>query len=131
MTRFAVAITFALMGATAPVSAQVLVAVNTDKGQVLGAPKTNRTLYTNTQDGQNHSTCYDDCADAWPPYLADADAAPPVASNLEIIERRDGGRQWAKDGKPLYFSGRDTAPGQATGHGANGVWFAAQRDGRG
>ena len=83
------------------------------------------TLYTFAPDepGTGVSTCVDTCIENWPPLLADADSvdAPP----LTVVEREDGNRQWALRDKPLYFFVNDSGPGDDTGHGVGGVWFAA------
>jgi len=45
---------------------------------------------------------------------------------LDAIERKDGSKQWAKDGKPLYFWVGDTEPGETNGDGVGGVWHVAR-----
>ena len=74
------------------------------------------------QDTAGTSVCYGDCAVKWPPYIADNGAAMP---GLTTIERKDGAKQWAKDGKPLYFWMGDTQPGETNGDGVGGVWHVA------
>lgn len=81
------------------------------------------TLYTFDKDPAGASVCYDDCAVNWPPYIADNGADMP---GLTAIERKDGTKQWAKDGKPLYFWVGDSAPGETTGDGVGGVWHIAR-----
>lgn len=83
------------------------------------------TLYTFDNDSAGTSNCYDSCAVNWPPYVAAAGAQSP-GNGLSIIDRRDGTRQWAKDGAPLYFWVGDTAPGETTGDGVGGVWHIAR-----
>jgi len=78
------------------------------------------TLYTFRNDAANTSNCYDSCAEAWPPFAASA--SDSASGALGIIERRDGTRQWALNGKPLYFWVGDSARGDATGDGVGGVW---------
>lgn len=80
------------------------------------------TLYTFDKDTAGMSVCYDECAVKWPPYIADNGAAMP---GLTTIERKDGAKQWAKDGKPLYFWVGDTEPGETNGDGVGGVWHVA------
>ncbi len=57
-----------------------------------------------------------------------AEAAPGAVGNgrLTIIERRDGKRQYAYDGKALYGWVKDKAPGDATGHKLGEVWYVAR-----
>ncbi|MEM8822583.1 MAG: hypothetical protein AAGF30_03140 [Pseudomonadota bacterium] len=120
MIRTFVAAITACSIAASPAVAQSLVAMPTPLGQVLAAATNNMTLYTFDNDAQNLSNCYESCADAWPPFLASETAQPEGA--LGIIERRDGTRQWAIKGQPLYFWQGDTAPGDTTGDGVGGVW---------
>lgn len=53
------------------------------------------------------------CTDLWPPVFADDDAEP--VGKWTIVERRDGGKQWAFDEQPLYTSIRDSRPGDVLG----------------
>ena len=103
-----------------PLAAQTVVAVSTSAGQVIAAGSNNMTLYTFDQDAPNQSNCYDSCASAWPPYLASGNAS--AGGGLSLISRRDGSRQWAMNGQPLYFWQGDRNPGDATGDGVGGVW---------
>ncbi|MEL6645660.1 MAG: hypothetical protein AAFQ79_17140 [Pseudomonadota bacterium] len=101
-------------------AAGALTAVNTDIGQVIASSKNGMTLYTFRNDSANTSNCYNDCAQAWPPFTAGASAKADGA--LGIIDRRDGTRQWALNGQPLYFWAGDSERGDATGDGVGGVW---------
>lgn len=101
-------------------AAQTIGTVNTDIGKVVVAAKSGMTLYTFRNDAKNTSNCYNDCAVAWPPFTAAASAKAKGA--LSIIKRKDGSRQWALQGKPLYFWQGDTERGDATGDGVGGVW---------
>ena len=105
-------------------SAQKLIAVNSDIGPVVASAKTGLTLYTFRKDAKNKSNCYGDCASAWPPFTAGASAKPEGA--LGIIDRKDGSRQWALNGQPLYFWAGDSQKGDATGDGVGGVWDAVR-----
>jgi predicted lipoprotein with Yx(FWY)xxD motif len=84
------------------------------------------TLYTFDKDEPNKSNCYDDCAQNWPPLMAEANAQPE--GEWTIVERTDGTRMWAYDGKPLYLWAKDTKPGDVTGDGVGGVWHVAKPD---
>jgi predicted lipoprotein with Yx(FWY)xxD motif len=53
------------------------------------------------------------CIDLWPPLLAEEGAEP--IGKWTIIERTDGGRQWAYDGFPIYTSVLDERPGDVYG----------------
>ncbi|MDA8746950.1 hypothetical protein N9M66_01930 [Litoreibacter sp.] len=113
---------FTLLGTVA--SAQTIGAVNSDIGKVIVSTKTGMTLYTFRKDAKNKSNCYNDCAVAWPPFAASASAKAEGA--LSVIKRKDGSRQWALQGKPLYFWQGDTARGDVTGDGVGGVWDAVR-----
>lgn len=112
----------ALTGSAA--SAATLVSVKSDIGKVVAAGKNGLTLYTFRKDAKNKSNCYGDCAVAWPPYMASASDKGKGA--LGIIKRKDGARQWALNGKPLYFWAGDSAKGDVTGDGVGGVWDAVR-----
>jgi predicted lipoprotein with Yx(FWY)xxD motif len=58
------------------------------------------------------------CVDKSPPYMADAQAK--ADGDWSTIERRDGGRQWAYQGHPLYTSIKDHKPGDRNGTFAGG-----------
>ena len=45
---------------------------------------------------------------------------------LYCIDRKDGKKQWAVSGKPLYFWVKDKQKGDTTGDGVNNVWEAAR-----
>lgn len=89
---------------------------------------TGMALYTFTQDTNGTSSCYNGCAEAWPPYLAETLPAAPtgIAQSLTLTERTDGTRQVAYDGMPLYFFASDTQPGDITGHEMGDVWYLAE-----
>lgn len=103
--------------------AQPTTTVKTDKGEVL-AGENGMTLYTFKNDKKGVSNCYEACAQNWPPYMAAASAKAEGA--YSIVDRKDGGKQWAKDGMPLYFWVKDTKKGDTTGDGVKGVWDVAK-----
>ena len=82
------------------------------------------TLYTFKNDKEGMSNCYDACADNWPPYIAEAGAKP--MDGYSLVERKDGSKQWAKGGMPLYFWVKDMNKGDTTGDGVKGVWDVAK-----
>jgi predicted lipoprotein with Yx(FWY)xxD motif len=82
------------------------------------------TLYTFDKDSAGKSNCDGDCAAKWPPFMAVADAAPE--GDWTIVERTDGSKMWAYDGKPLYTWVNDKAAGDTTGDGVGGVWHVAR-----
>jgi predicted lipoprotein with Yx(FWY)xxD motif len=83
------------------------------------------TLYTFTRDMTGYSNCNGDCAVAWPPLLAPADAK--ANGDWSIVVRDDGKRQWAYKGSALYAWSKDAAPGDVIGDGiGNGKWHVAK-----
>ena len=94
-----------------------------DKGEVLTDAK-GMSLYTFDKDSAGATVCYDQCAINWPPLFAeDGDMAEGAYS---IVERKDGTKQWAKDGMPLYFWVKDEKMGDITGDGVGGNWDLAR-----
>lgn len=80
------------------------------------------------------STCYDECAEAWPPLITQEPRAGTElnADLLGTIERRDGQVQVTYGGWPLYGFVRDESPGDTTGHkveGFGGAWSLVTPDG--
>ncbi len=53
------------------------------------------------------------CQDLWPAVLAGADAKS--VGKWSIIARKDGAKQWAYDGYPVYTSNLDKQPGDVLG----------------
>jgi predicted lipoprotein with Yx(FWY)xxD motif len=92
-------------------------------GDIFTTPS-GRTVYTYDSDSAGVSNCYDACAEEWPPVTAPRDAQP--VGNMTIIERRDGTRQWAYNGKPLYLYHDDKAAGDVTGDNEGGVWHVVR-----
>jgi predicted lipoprotein with Yx(FWY)xxD motif len=95
---------------------------DTSKGEVLTDAK-GMSLYTFDKDKTGISTCYNQCATKWPPLTASAGAQPE--GKFTLIERRDGSKQWAHDGRPLYRWQNDKKPGDLSGDGVGGVWHLA------
>jgi len=83
------------------------------------------TLYTYLQDSDGVSSCYGQCAADWPPAtMADS---MTLEEGMSAIERRDGTKQLALNGKPLYLWVGDKKPGDKTGDGVGGAWSVARR----
>ena len=82
------------------------------------------TLYTFDKDAANKSNCNDGCAANWPPFLVKEGDSTPATFN--VITRDDGAKQWAVNGKPLYFFAADVQAGEAKGDGKGGVWHAVR-----
>jgi len=84
------------------------------------------TLYTFDRDtaGSGKSACNGQCAALWPPLQADGAARP--TGPWTVITRDDGSKQWALNGKPVYFFARDTKPGERSGDNFNNLWRLAK-----
>ncbi|MBP9951047.1 MAG: hypothetical protein V9G14_10895 [Cypionkella sp.] len=82
------------------------------------------TLYVFDKDKAGVSTCYDDCANKWPPYLGKASDA--LSEGWTLVDREGGAKQWAYDGKPMYYFAGDKAKGDASGDGLGGVWHVVK-----
>ncbi|GAB1575605.1 hypothetical protein [Bordetella petrii] len=78
------------------------------------------TLYTFDKDSAGKSVCNDQCAKAWPPLAASADAK--AQGDYSIVTRDDGSKQWAYRGKPLYLFVKDAKPGDKQGDNVKEVW---------
>jgi predicted lipoprotein with Yx(FWY)xxD motif len=87
-----------------------------------------RTLYRFDRDRArpSTSTCADACARAWPPVRWAA--APRVtgvdAGRVGRVRRPDGTWQLTIGGWPMYRYAKDIGPGDVSGQGLGGTWFA-------
>jgi predicted lipoprotein with Yx(FWY)xxD motif len=94
-----------------------------------------RALYLFEGDRTNVSTCYDACAQAWPPLLTIGlpDTGPDVSRvDLATSTRRDGGLQVTYHGHPLYAFVGDKQAGDTTGQGLTAFgarWYVVRPDG--
>jgi predicted lipoprotein with Yx(FWY)xxD motif len=85
--------------------------------------------------GSDASTCYDACADAWPPLIVDGDPTAGEGADealLGTITRDDGSTQVTYNGWPLYFYAGDTTPGDTAGQGVDGfggLWYLVSPSG--
>ncbi|GCA53097.1 MULTISPECIES: COG4315 family predicted lipoprotein [Sinorhizobium] len=123
MRTLALTIAISLATAAAAFAAPPVKTVESEKGPVLAA-ENGMTLYTFKNDKKGVSACYDACATNWPPFMVEGDATAEGA--FSVVERKDGSKQWAKDGMPLYFWVKDKKMGDVTGDGVKGVWDAAR-----
>lgn len=86
------------------------------------------TLYFRTADIQSNGTslCTGVCAQVWPVFYTANLVLPPGlnASAFTTVTRSDGNKQIDYNGWPLYTFARDKAPGDTSGQGVGGIWFA-------
>ena len=86
--------------------------------------------------GASGSTCYDKCAEMWPPVLGSDDvqlAEGLDQAKLGTIERKTGTRQLTYGGWPLYYYKPDTGPGQRKGQDimdAGAEWYLISPEGQ-
>lgn len=123
MRTFPLTIAMLLAASAAAFAAPPVKEVDSEKGKVL-ADANGMTLYTYKDDHGGMSMCYDTCAKNWPPFMAEASAKAEGA--YTIVERKDGSKQWAKNGMPLYFFVKDKKMGDITGDGVKGEWDVAK-----
>lgn len=96
---------------------------DTDSGKFF-VDEMGMTLYTFRDDGRYRPHCLGSCAAAWPPFDATGLVACDEANhNWSIIGRSDGRSQWVLDGRPMYRSAKDVAPGEITAAGS--AWAPA------
>jgi predicted lipoprotein with Yx(FWY)xxD motif len=88
------------------------------------------TLYVFDSDDGSTSTCYDACAQTWPPLEGPAEAGEGAdGALLGTTTRDDGMVQVTYDGQPLYRYAADQAAGGTNGQGVGGVWSVVSADG--
>ncbi|MEW6332417.1 MAG: hypothetical protein AB1560_13250 [Pseudomonadota bacterium] len=109
-------------------AANVALAQTVTEANGILADASGRTLYTFDKDAGNKSNCNDSCAATWPPFLVKAGDNVPV--EFSVITRDDGTKQWALNGKPLYFFAADVNAGEAKGDGKGGVWHVVRGESR-
>lgn len=93
------------------------------------------TLYEFQKDQGGESSCYGECAKAWPPLLSEGEPQPSNgadASMLGTTERKDGTMQVTYNDHPLYGFEGDSAPGEANGNNVDAFgaeWYALGSNG--
>jgi len=104
-------------------------ATETDLGTIL-VDADGFTLYVFTVDTDGESSCYDVCADFWPPVPGDSAISSDLdASIFGTTTRTDGSEQLTVNGEPLYRYTPDANPGDTAGQGVDGVWFVVDSAG--
>jgi predicted lipoprotein with Yx(FWY)xxD motif len=85
------------------------------------------TLYRLNKDRANKSTCANDCAVAWPPFVlpkgVDHAVAGSGVSQLGTVRRANGQLQVTYRGWPLYYFSGDGQAGAVNGEGISDLWF--------
>lgn len=114
-------------------------------GQILVDGR-NRSVYLYGGDGENQSTCTDECARVWPPVRTRGDPQADEGSNpgmlgsiklgsikLGSINRKDGLPQVTYSQHPLYYFVHDPETAATTGHDLKdkwGLWLALDPSGK-
>jgi predicted lipoprotein with Yx(FWY)xxD motif len=90
------------------------------------------TLYMFKKDSNGSSSCYDQCAIAWPPLLTKD--KPQAGDGAEAMllgttTRKDGTTQVTYKGMPLYYYAKDKAAGDVIGQDVGSAWYVLAPDG--
>ena len=130
-TTSAASVPAATTPAAAASGAATIQLASTSLGMVLSDAQ-GRTLYMFVPDKSGASTCYDQCATAWPPVLTTG--APMAgtgidASLLGTTPRTDGSVQVTYNKMPLYLFANDAAGGDVNGQGVKNVWYVIDAKG--
>jgi predicted lipoprotein with Yx(FWY)xxD motif len=85
-----------------------------------------QTIYAFTPDSAGAPTCYDACAENWPPVVPEG--TPTVGAGLDAallttVDRTDGSKQLKYGDWPLYYFAGDAAAGETKGQGLSSKWF--------
>ena len=104
---------------------------DTKLGKVL-MDESGHTVYVFEKDKKDESTCYDACAQKWPPVLTNE--APQAEGGLDgkllgTLKRKDGKTQVSINGMPLYYYADDKAKGDTNGQKVGNVWYAVKPSG--
>ena len=131
--------------AAGPAFAADDVKLETEQSEKYGAYLTDaqgRALYMFEADKQGQgktraqSSCYDACAKAWPPLIAEGKpqaGAEVDTSMIDTVERKDGKKQVTYNGWPLYYFVKDKGKGETTGQdvkGFGGEWYLVNAEGQ-
>jgi len=109
-----------------PAAPVVALAEVGDLGEVMVGAN-GHTLYAFTNDPAGESTCFDACAEAWPPLTVEDGftiSDELQASGVSTIDRPDGSKQLVMGKWAMYYYAGDGAPGEANGQGVGGKWYA-------
>ncbi|MBX4188664.1 hypothetical protein KW792_01020 [Candidatus Saccharibacteria bacterium] len=78
-----------------------------------------KALYTYTLDTANNSKCDSSCLAIWPVYKATSSTGT-LPTDVAVMSRSDGTKQYTYKKLQIYYYTGDTAAGQVTGDGVNG-----------
>jgi predicted lipoprotein with Yx(FWY)xxD motif len=115
--------------AVIPVTGDGMLNVMEDtSGALFVVNESGKAVYINNNDTSDTSSCYDACAQEWPPVLSvngdtSAVGAGVDAAKVGTLTRTDGSVQLTYNGWPLYTYASDTQSGDMLGQGMDGSWF--------
>jgi predicted lipoprotein with Yx(FWY)xxD motif len=113
-------------------SAAALATADSSLGSIVVDGK-GRTVYVFDKDTADSgaSACTGECLANWPAVTAESDspAVDGVTGHVGTITRDDGTRQMTLNGLPLYTFVGDSAAGDTTGQGKQGIWWVVAADG--
>ena len=78
-----------------------------------------RTVYVFDRDVNGVPSCYGGCASVWPAVIA---PEGEVQAPLTVVIRKDGARQLAYRGRPIYLYADDEKQGDVQGDALSGIW---------
>ncbi len=111
-----------------------IVLVDNALGKIIVAgDESGKTIYAFTPDSAGTPTCYDACAENWPPVVPEGTPAAGAgldAALLTTVDRTDGTKQLKYGDWPLYYFAGDAAAGDTNGQGLNSKWFVIGADGK-
>lgn len=115
--------------ASSPVSG--LKVADSKLGKII-VSSTGMTVYQYTKDVKDSGTsnCTGGCLKVWPPVLTTS-ATPTlqgVTGKVGTITTPEG-KQVTVNGLPIYYWASDTAPGDVTGQGVQGLWYVVAPNG--
>lgn len=118
--------------AMSPGAVTVMLATS-DLGEIV-VDAAGMTLYAFTPDEAGGvSTCYDTCAQNWPPLAAPDQITAGEGLDVAMftaVPRDDAAGDQVKFGDwPLYYFAGDEAPGDTNGQGLNDAWYVVGADG--
>ncbi len=120
-------------GATGSASAAPVTAISISHGHLVD--QNGMSLYLFESDEHKASTCYQACAQVWPPLVdATAPAAEGAAkaSMVGSAKRKNGSMQVTYGGWPLYHFASDKKPGDTAGQrikSFGGEWYLVEPNG--